>query len=129
MARSATKTPLGCPGTVAYAMDAGVYRGVAPVRCWQRTVLSHCKIDQEGARMKDSATQLPLIAHAKDYAARSAILDSEGRFTYESLLDGSARVASALLNGLSDLSEQRVLFLVAPGFAWVAVQWGIWRAG
>ena len=79
--------------------------------------------------MKDSATQLPLIAHAKDYAARSAILDSEGRFTYESLLDGSARVASALLNGLSDLSEQRVLFLVAPGFAWVAVQWGIWRAG
>ena len=28
-----------------------------------------------------------------------------------------------------DLDEERVLFLVAPGFPWVAVQWGIWRAG
>ena len=30
---------------------------------------------------------------------------------------------------LGDLNEERVLFLVAPGFPWVAVQWGIWRAG
>ncbi len=25
--------------------------------------------------------------------------------------------------------EERVAFLVAPGFPWIAVQWGIWRAG
>jgi malonyl-CoA/methylmalonyl-CoA synthetase len=79
--------------------------------------------------MKDSATQLPLITRSKDYAGRSAILDGEGSYTYERLLEGSARIASALLNGLDDLHEQRVLFLVAPGFPWVAVQWGIWRAG
>jgi malonyl-CoA/methylmalonyl-CoA synthetase len=34
-----------------------------------------------------------------------------------------------LLDGLGDLHEKPVLFLVAPGFPWVAVQWGIWRAG
>ncbi|MGC2209450.1 MAG: acyl-CoA synthetase [Candidatus Korobacteraceae bacterium] len=79
--------------------------------------------------MKDSVTQLPLITRARDHAGSSAILDREGSFTYEHLLDGSAGVASALLNGLGDLHEQRVLFLVAPGFPWVAVQWGIWRAG
>ena len=45
------------------------------------------------------------------------------------LLEASARVASALLDGLGDLEEKRVLFLVTPGFPWVAVQWGIWRAG
>jgi malonyl-CoA/methylmalonyl-CoA synthetase len=27
------------------------------------------------------------------------------------------------------LDEERVAFLVTPGFPWVAVQWGIWRAG
>jgi malonyl-CoA/methylmalonyl-CoA synthetase len=79
--------------------------------------------------MEDSVTQLPIIARARDHAGRSAILDREGSFSYERLLDGSARVASALLSGIGDLQEQRVLFLVAPGFPWVAVQWGIWRAG
>ena len=29
----------------------------------------------------------------------------------------------------SDLNEARVAFLVTPGFDYVAVQWGIWRAG
>jgi malonyl-CoA/methylmalonyl-CoA synthetase len=45
------------------------------------------------------------------------------------LLDASSRVASALLAGRADLHEERVAFLVTPGFPWVAVQWGIWRAG
>ena len=31
--------------------------------------------------------------------------------------------------GREDLNEERIAFLVAPGFPWVAVQWGIWRAG
>ena len=45
------------------------------------------------------------------------------------LLDASSRVATALLAGRNDIQEQRVAFLVTPGFPWVAVQWGIWRAG
>ncbi len=79
--------------------------------------------------MKDSTAHPPLIARAELHADRTAILDAEGSYTYERLLDASARVASALLDGLDDLNEQRVLFLVAPGFSWVAVQWGVWRAG
>ena len=60
---------------------------------------------------------------------RTAIVDSHGAFTYDDLLDASARVATALLTGRDDLREERVAFLIMPGFAWVAVQWGIWRAG
>ena len=79
--------------------------------------------------MQDAAAHLPLIARATVHAERTAIVDAAGEFTYERLLDASARIASALLNGRDDLNEQRILFLVAPGFPWVAVQWGVWRAG
>ncbi|MGB9258296.1 MAG: acyl-CoA synthetase, partial [Candidatus Korobacteraceae bacterium] len=41
----------------------------------------------------------------------------------------SARIAAALLAGREDLNEERIAFLVVPGFPWAAVQWGIWRAG
>ncbi len=53
----------------------------------------------------------------------------KGAFTYNDLLDASSRVATALLAGHEDLQEERVAFLVTPGFPWVAAQWGIWRAG
>ena len=57
------------------------------------------------------------------------MVDSQGSFTYQDLLDASARIATALLAGRQDLHEERIAFLVTPGFNWVAVQWGIWRAG
>jgi len=66
--------------------------------------------------MKNSTAHPPLIARAEIHAERTAILDAEGGFTYERLLDASAQVASALLDGRDDLNEQRVLFLVTPGF-------------
>jgi malonyl-CoA/methylmalonyl-CoA synthetase len=72
---------------------------------------------------------LPLIARAQTYGERVAVVDAQGSFTYAELLAASARVAAALLAGDDDLREKRVGFLVTPGFAWVAVQWGIWRAG
>jgi malonyl-CoA/methylmalonyl-CoA synthetase len=86
----------------------------------------------------------PLIARAPQHAHRTAIVDSRGWFTYQELLDASARVATALLadrNNLrsddlhrndlhhDDLNEARVAFLTTPSFPWVATQWGIWRAG
>ena len=40
-----------------------------------------------------------------------------------------ARVAGALLADNEDLNQTRVAFLVTPGFAYAAVQRGIWRAG
>jgi len=74
-------------------------------------------------------TNLPLIALARQHGLRTSVVDQQGTFTYDDLLQASARVASALLAGREDLQEQRVAFLLTPGFPWVAIQWGIWRAG
>jgi malonyl-CoA/methylmalonyl-CoA synthetase len=75
------------------------------------------------------ASRLPLIANAQSNGSRTAVVDAQGAFTYDDLLHVSARVATALLAGRDDLQQARVGFLVTPGFPWVAVQWGIWRAG
>jgi malonyl-CoA/methylmalonyl-CoA synthetase len=75
------------------------------------------------------SNRLLLIANAERHGERTAVVDSQVSFTYKDLLDASARVATALLAGRDDLEEERVAFLVKPGFAWVAIQWGIWRAG
>lgn len=71
----------------------------------------------------------PIVAHACAHAARVAIHDRRGSYTYDQLDRASAGVAERLLEGSNDLGEARVAFLVTPGFDWVAVQWGIWRAG
>ena len=76
-----------------------------------------------------SPTDLPLIARARQHGQRTSVVDLQGTFTYDDLLQASARVASALLAGREDLREQRVAFLLPPGFPWIATQWGIWRAG
>ena len=75
------------------------------------------------------SSQLPIIARASGHGRRTAVVEAQGTFTYNDLLDASSRVAAALLAGRLDLHEERVAFLVTPGFPWVAVQWGIWRAG
>lgn len=72
---------------------------------------------------------LPLIARAREHAGRLALVDAGGEHTYAELLDASARVAAALLDGRGDLEEARVCFLVPPSFEYAAVQWGVWRAG
>jgi malonyl-CoA/methylmalonyl-CoA synthetase len=69
------------------------------------------------------------IANAQSFGPRTAVVDAQGVFTYDDLLGASTRVATALLADREDLEEQRVGFLVTPGFPWVAAQWGIWRAG
>jgi malonyl-CoA/methylmalonyl-CoA synthetase len=72
---------------------------------------------------------IQLIANAQCHGARTAVFDSQGTFTYDDLLDASSRAATMLLAGREDLQEERVAFLVTPGFPWVVAQWGIWRAG
>ena len=72
---------------------------------------------------------IPLIARAEGFADRTAIIASEGTFTYAQLLADSAAVASCLLDGESDLAEARVAFLTPPGYHYAATQWGVWRAG
>jgi malonyl-CoA/methylmalonyl-CoA synthetase len=74
-------------------------------------------------------SHVPLIAQCNLNRGRIAIIDREGSFRYCDLLEASSNVASALLAGHGDLQEARIAFAVTPGFAWVATQWGIWRAG
>jgi malonyl-CoA/methylmalonyl-CoA synthetase len=55
---------------------------------------------------------------------------AEGRsYTYGDLDAASRRVAATLLGGRDDLGQARVAFFVKPGFDYVAVQRGVWRAG
>jgi malonyl-CoA/methylmalonyl-CoA synthetase len=70
-----------------------------------------------------------IVRRASDHGSRIAVVDRSGPHSYAELLDASARVAATLLDGRSDLEEARVCFHVPPGFAHVATQWGIWRAG
>jgi malonyl-CoA/methylmalonyl-CoA synthetase len=70
-----------------------------------------------------------LTERARQHGDRTAIIAPEGAFSYRQLLDASGRVASFLLNGSRDLEERPVVFLAPPGFQYVALQWGIWRAG
>ncbi len=71
----------------------------------------------------------PLLLQAERHGVRTAVRVRKHAYTHRALLDASARVAAALLGDRDDLHEQTVAFLVTPGFAWIAVQWGIWRAG
>jgi len=72
---------------------------------------------------------LPLIARALEHNEKIAIVETEGAFTYQDLLQTSSKMATALLKDKEDLQEQRVAFLIPSGFEYVATQWGIWLAG
>ncbi|MEM6805811.1 MAG: AMP-binding protein, partial [Bacteroidota bacterium] len=72
---------------------------------------------------------LKLIQIAKGNMVNTAIVEGEKSFSYESLLSTSEKVASVLLGEEKDLREKRIAFLVPPGFDYVKIQWGIWRAG
>jgi malonyl-CoA/methylmalonyl-CoA synthetase len=60
---------------------------------------------------------------------RTAIIADGRAYSYDELDAASMRVAGKLLGDNDDLRETRVAFLVAPGFAYAAIQRGIWRAG
>jgi malonyl-CoA/methylmalonyl-CoA synthetase len=72
---------------------------------------------------------ITLVTRAASFHARLAIVDADGTYGYDELLNASAAVASALLRETEDLGEKRVTFLVPPGFHYIATLWGIWRAG
>jgi len=80
--------------------------------------------------MTHTLSKTPLIQRAQTgNPDKTAIYDSGGEHSYGQLLEASAKVAGSLLAGRKDLKEARVAFLVPASFDYVAVQWGIWRAG
>jgi malonyl-CoA/methylmalonyl-CoA synthetase len=60
---------------------------------------------------------------------RVAVVSGGRAYSYGDLDRASRRVAGALLGARTDLDQARVAFFVQPGFEYVAVQRGIWRAG
>ncbi|QDK77204.1 AMP-binding protein [Spirosoma sp. KCTC 42546] len=72
---------------------------------------------------------MQLVHNAIHNVDLTAIVSDGKSYTYQQLLDSSRAFAERLLNGATDLNEARVAFMVAPGFDYVRVQWGIWRAG
>jgi len=82
-----------------------------------------------GSGAPDPGRGLRLVERARSHGERMAIVAPEGTFPYTDLLRASKGVARALLADHGELAGARVAFLVPPGFEYVAVQWGIWRAG
>tara|TARA_B110000027_G_scaffold133361_1_gene161640 strand:- start:508 stop:2007 length:1500 start_codon:yes stop_codon:yes gene_type:complete len=72
---------------------------------------------------------ITLIENAFNHLDRIAIRDNDRSYTYRQLLEGSEKVAFALLEDKKDLEETRITFVVAPSFEYACIQWGIWRAG
>ena len=72
---------------------------------------------------------IELINRAKNFANRTAIISNQTAFTFQQLLNASNAIAYHLLDGVKDLAETRVVFLVPPSFEYVATQWAIWQAG
>ena len=70
-----------------------------------------------------------LIRRANSFKNREAILSNGNSYSYSDLLKRSAQIASKILDGKEDLKGSRIAFIVDPSFEYVAIQWGIWRAG
>ena len=51
---------------------------------------------------------IPLFARTAEFSDRTAIIASEGTFTYRELLDAAHQIASDLLQGTGDLREARL---------------------
>ena len=73
--------------------------------------------------------ELELVRRAQSFGARVAVTSDGQDHSYDSLLSVSEGIAASLLDGSTDLGEQRVAFLIPGSFEYATVQWGIWRAG
>jgi len=65
----------------------------------------------------------------KHNSQKIAIIANNCSYSYQQLQEESDSIAFQLLEIRSDLNENRVAFMVEPGFDYVSTQWGIWKAG
>jgi malonyl-CoA/methylmalonyl-CoA synthetase len=75
-----------------------------------------------------SETLLARVERLRE-SPRVALIENTTSLTYAALDARSRQIASQLLDGRDTLGEARVGLLVPPGFDYVAVLLGIWRAG
>ncbi|MBN2333185.1 MAG: acyl-CoA synthetase [Deltaproteobacteria bacterium] len=75
-------------------------------------------------------SDIELIKLARTHGSSVAVRTGSAEHTYADLLFRSGQVALRLLgDDGEDLREVRVAYLMPAGFDYIAVQWGIWRAG
>ncbi len=74
---------------------------------------------------------LEIIEQAAKHFDNTAVISEGNPYTYSELLSASEIFATTLLSlaGKHNLEEAPIAFMVDPGFDYVKVQWGIWRAG
>ncbi|HEY4325829.1 MAG TPA: acyl-CoA synthetase [Mucilaginibacter sp.] len=72
---------------------------------------------------------ISIIEQAQNFGDKTAIVLNDKTFSYRKLLNSSKTFAHKLLNGRDDLEEERVAFMVDPGFDYVKTLWAIWLAG
>jgi len=70
-----------------------------------------------------------LFERARHFPDRLAIHDPSGETRYRALSATAHTVAARLAGERDDLGEDRVAYLITPGWQHVAVQWGIWLGG
>ena len=71
------------------------------------------------------------MIYSRDYKEKIAIQNPEESkaYSFDELEKRSNKIAMALLNGMDDLKEARIAYMIIPGVDYPAVQWGIWKAG
>ena len=72
---------------------------------------------------------MKFVLAANQKKNKTAIVSKNNRYSYQTLFDESVSFAAHLLISGEDLCQERVAFMVDPGFEYVKVQWGIWLAG
>lgn len=72
---------------------------------------------------------LGILRAAVEHSDKAAIIEGEQIFSYQDLILGTRNLASFFLNGEQDLCEERIAFMVDPGFNFVKTLWAIWSAG
>jgi len=69
------------------------------------------------------------LSRAKSFNDNVAVWHGADMLSYRDILERSALVAASLLENREDLAEEPVVFLAPAGVSYVAMLWGIWRAG
>ncbi|MEP0203345.1 MAG: acyl-CoA synthetase [Halioglobus sp.] len=70
-----------------------------------------------------------VVARAQNFGENTAIRWGDQAISYADILKQSSIIATRLLENCEDLSEEPILFLAPAGSTYIALLWGIWRAG
>lgn len=71
----------------------------------------------------------PIVTVTQAYSSQIAVRDKTGTYSYTELQTRAREVAAVLVDREGCLRGSRIAFMVTPGFDYVAILWGIWRAG